>query len=262
MGRLNDKVALITGAASGIGRASALRFASDGSAVMCADIDDEGAALTAAMIQQEGGKAASLGLDVTSEAATIAALESTTSEMGGLQVMFNNAGIATDATWNTIIAVNLTGVAHALQHGAPFIAEQGGGAIINTSSVAGLVGLVGPGEDEDAAEDEAEDELLPDTASAYVASKHGVAGLTKQFAIAFGPQGVRVNAISPGYIETPMTQEMRETEGGEEFLVSLHPLGRLGQPEEIAAVAAFLASDDASFVNGIVMPVDGGYTAR
>ena len=263
MGRLNDKVALITGAASGIGRASALRFASDGSAVMCADIDDEGAALTAAMIQQEGGKAASLGLDVTSEQATIAALESTASELGGLQVMFNNAGIATDATWNAIIAVNLTGVAHALQHGAPFIAENGGGAIINTSSVAGLVGLVGPGEDPDAeTEAESEDELLPDTASAYVASKHGVAGLTKQFAIAFGPQGVRVNAISPGYIETPMTAEMRETEGGEDFLVSLHPLGRLGQPEEIAAAASFLASDDASFVNGIIMPVDGGYTAR
>ena len=124
MGRLNDKVALITGAASGIGRASALRFASDGSAVMCADIDDEGAALTAAMIQQEGGKAASLGLDVTSEQATIAALESTASELGGLQVMFNNAGIATDATWNAIIAVNLTGVAHALQHGAPCICGE------------------------------------------------------------------------------------------------------------------------------------------
>jgi len=261
MGRLNDKVGLITGAASGIGRASALRFATDGSAVMCADIDDEGAALTAAMIQQEGGKAASLGLDVTSEKATIAALESTASELGGLQVLFNNAGIATDATWNTIIAVNLTGVAHALEHGAPFIAENGGGAIINTSSVAGLVGLVGPAEDEEA-EVDPEEELLPNTASAYVASKHGVAGLTKQFAIAFGPQGVRVNAISPGYIETPMTAEMREQEGGEDFLISLHPLGRLGQPEEIASAAAFLASDDASFVNGIVMPVDGGYTAR
>ena len=263
MGRLDTKVAMITGAASGIGRASALRFAQDGCAVMCADIDDEGAALTAAMISQEGGKAASLGLDVTSAAATAAALQSTASELGGLQVLFNNAGIATDATWDTIIGVNLTGVAHALEHGAPFIAEQGGGAIINTSSVAGLVGLVGPDAPEDEDPDAApEEELLPNTAPAYVASKHGVAGLTKQYAIAFGAEGVRVNAISPGYIETPMTAEMRETDGGEDFLISLHPLGRLGQPEEIAAVASFLASDEASFVNGIIMPVDGGYTAR
>jgi len=258
MARLKDKVALVTGAASGIGRASALRFAEDGGAIMCADLDDEGAARTAAMIQQEGGKAASMGLDVTSEAATVAALESTASELGGLQVLFNNAGVGGgDIDWNTIISVNLTGVAHALFHGAPFIADQGGGAIINTSSVAGLVGLVGapPADDEEPLE-------LKPGAGAYVASKHGVAGLTKQYAIAFGAMGVRVNAISPGYIETPMTAEMRETTDGEEFLVSLHPLGRLGQPEEIASVASFLASDDASFVNGIVMPVDGGYTAR
>jgi len=183
------------------------------------------------MISQEGGKSASLGLDVTSAAATAAALQSTASELGGLQVLFNNAGIATDATWDTIIGVNLTGVAHALEHGAPFIAEQGGGAIINTSSVAGLVGLVGPEAPEDEDPNAApEEELLPNTAPAYVASKHGVAGLTKQYAIAFGAEG--------------------------------HPLGRLGQPEEIANVASFLASDEASFVNGIIMPVDGGYTAR
>ena len=258
MGKLAKKVALVTGAASGIGRASALRFAEEGGAIMCADIDDEGAARTAAMINQEGGTAASLGLDVTSEAATIAALESTASELGGLQIMFNNAGVGGgDLDWDTVISINLTGVAHALYHGAPFLVEQGGGAIINTSSVAGLVGLVGapPADDEEALE-------LKPMAGAYVASKHGVAGLTKQYAIAFGAQGVRVNAISPGYIETPMTAEMRETAEGQEFLIGLHPMGRLGMPEEIASVAAFLASDDASFVNGIVMPVDGGYTAR
>lgn len=259
MGKLNTKVALVTGAASGIGRASALKFADEGSAIMCADIDDEGAARTAAMIQQEGGKASSLGLDVTSETATIAALESTASEFGGLQVMFNNAGVGGgDMTWDTIISINLKGVADALFHGAPFLADQGGGSIINTSSVAGLVGLVGaPATEEDDVNLE-----FKQGAAAYVASKHGVAGLTKQYAIAYGAMGVRVNAISPGYIETPMTAEMRETTEGEEFLISLHPMGRLGQPEEIAAAAAFLASDEASFVNGIVMPVDGGYTAR
>ena len=258
MGKLASKVALVTGAASGIGRASALKFAEEGGAIMCADIDAEGAARTAAMIQQEGGRAESLALDVTSEAATREALERTASELGGLQVLFNNAGVGGgDLDWDTVISVNLTGVAHALYLGAPFLADQGGGAIVNTSSVAGLVGLVGapPDPEEEALE-------LKPMAGAYVASKHGVAGLTKQYAIAFGNKGVRVNAISPGYIETPMTAEMRETTEGEEFLISLHPMARLGQPEEIASVAAFLASDEASFVNGIVMPVDGGYTAR
>ncbi|MDP6377696.1 MAG: SDR family NAD(P)-dependent oxidoreductase [Pseudomonadales bacterium] len=258
MGTLTDKVALITGAASGIGRSSALRMAENGAAIMCADLDGEGAAQTAAMVQQEGGRAASMDLDVTEEAAIVEALQSTASEFGGLQVLFNNAGIgAVELTWDQVISVNLTGVAHGLFHGAPFIAQQGGGSIINTSSIAGLVGLVGvpPADDDEAPE-------LQPGAGAYVASKHGVAGLTKQYAIAFGALGVRVNAISPGYIETPMTAEMRETTEGEAFLISLHPMGRLGQPEEIASVAAFLASDDASFVNGIVMPVDGGYTAR
>jgi NAD(P)-dependent dehydrogenase (short-subunit alcohol dehydrogenase family) len=258
MRRLDQRIALITGAASGIGRSSALRMAAEGAAIMCADLDEEGAARTAAMIQQEGGRAVSQGLDVTQENAVVEALQNTASKLGGLQILFNNAGVGgQDLTWDQIITVNLTGVAHGLFHGAPFIAEQGGGAIVNTSSVAGLVGLVGapPTEDDEPAE-------LKPAASAYVASKHGVAGLTKQYAIAFGARGVRVNAISPGYIETPMTAQARETPEGRAFLVSLHPMGRLGQPEEIAAVAAFLASDEASFVNGIVMPVDGGYTAR
>jgi NAD(P)-dependent dehydrogenase (short-subunit alcohol dehydrogenase family) len=105
-------------------------------------------------------------------------------------------------------------------------------------------------------------EDVPEDGGAYIAAKHGVVGLTKQYAVGFGAHGVRVNAIAPGYIETPMTEEFRETEGGTEALEALHPLGRLGKPEEIAAAAAFLASDDASFINGVVLPVDGGYTAR
>ena len=117
-----------------------------------------------------------------------------------------------------------------------------------------MVGLTAPGE--------TIIEELEDGTGAYIAAKHGVAGLTKQYAVTFGQFGVRVNAIAPGYIKTPMTAEMREEPEGEEYLTSLHPLGRLGQPEEIASVAAFLASDDASFINGVVLPVDGGYTAR
>ena len=134
--------------------------------------------------------------------------------------------------------------------------ERGGGAVINTASIAGLVGLTLGSLSEDQPV-----EMAPGT-GAYIAAKHGVAGLTKQFAVAFGAKGVRVNAIAPGYIETPLTEGIRDSDGATDYLRALHPLGRLGQPEEIAAAAAFLASDEASFINGIVLPVDGGYTAR
>ena len=254
MPKLDEKVALITGAASGIGRASALRMADDGAAVMCADQDADGAAQTAAMIDQKGGRAASIQLDVSDEGAVQACLESTAGELGGLDVIFNNAGIGGAHGWDRTIAVNLSGVYYGLFHGAQFLAARGGGVIINTASVAGLVGLTGL--------QLAADAPLVAGAGAYVAAKHGVAGLTKQFAVTFGPSNVRVNAIAPGYIVTPMTAMARENEDATRYLESLHPMGRLGQPEEIASVAAFLASDDASFVSGVVLPVDGGYTAR
>ena len=132
-------------------------------------------------------------------------------------------------------------------------AERGGGAIVNTASVLGLVGSVGAPRPDAAA---------PTAPGAYVAAKHGVAGLTRQFAIMYGPRGVRVNTVAPGYIETSMTAGIRETAEGQEHLESLHPIGRLGQPEEVAAAALFLVSDAASFITGVVLPVDGGYTAR
>ena len=255
MTKLNNKVALITGAASGIGRASAMRMAAEGAAVMCADRDTAGAEATVAAIQQAGGKAASLALDVTVEDDVIQAIEKTAATFGGLHTIFNNAGVGGGVGWDQTIAINLTGVAHGVAHGAVYLAEHGGGSIINTASVAGLVGLLGP------------QSLIAEPteqpgAAAYVAAKHGVVGLTRQYAVAYGRFGVRVNAIAPGYIETPMTEMVRETRETEQFITALHPMGRLGQPEEIAAVAAFLASDDASFVNGVVLPVDGGYTAR
>lgn len=251
--RLKDRVALITGAGSGIGRASALRFAAEGARVMCADLDTQGAEGTVAKISEMGGEADSLGLDVSAEQEVINALEQTRQRFGGLHVIFNNAGVGAGFTWDQTIAVNLSGVAHGCYHGCQMLARNGGGVIINTASIAGLVGLTGPTLDID--------ELEPGS-GAYIAAKHGVVGLTKQFAVTFGHAGVRVNAIAPGYIVTPMTAEMREEEDGEAYLTSLHPLGRLGQPEEIAAAAAFLASDDASFINGVTLPVDGGYTAR
>ena len=257
MSRLDGKTALITGAASGIGRASAERMASEGAAIMCADIDGDGAEQTALTIEQRGGKASFLTLDVSSESEVKEAVEQTVRELSGLDILFNNAGVGGgDIGWDDTIAINLSGVYYGLFHGIPVMVERGGGAIINTASIAGLVGLTSGSISENQPV-----EMAPGT-GAYIAAKHGVVGLTKQFAVAFGAKGIRVNAIAPGYIETPMTEGIRKVDGATEYLTSLHPLGRLGQPEEIAAVAAFLASDEASFINGIVLPVDGGYTAR
>jgi NAD(P)-dependent dehydrogenase (short-subunit alcohol dehydrogenase family) len=257
MARLSEKVAFVTGAGSGIGRASALRMASEGAAVMCADIDRAGAEQTAAQIAEHGGRSAALELDVTSESAVQGGLERTVKELGGLHVVFNNAGIGGRMLgWDPVISVNLSGVYYGTFHGCAMMAARGGGAVINTASVAGLAGLVGyvPPEMQGAP-------VLPG-AGAYVAAKHGVVGLTRQFAVTYGKRGVRVNAIAPGYIVTPMTEMVRELPEAEQFITDLHPIGRLGQPEEIAAAAAFLASDDASFITGVVLPVDGGYTAR
>jgi len=253
--KLSGKVALITGAGSGIGRASAIDMAAHGASVMCADIDSQAAEGTVALISEAGGEADSLGLDVANGEEVRAAIESTAQRMGGMHVLFNNAGVGGGYDWDATIAINLTGVYHGLRHGAMYLARNGGGSIINTASIAGLVGLSVSSQPLDLDEFE-------EGGGAYIAAKHGVSGLTKQFAINFGGHGVRVNAIAPGYIETPMTAEFRADPDAEAYLRSLHPLGRLGQPQEIATVASFLASDEASFVNGVVMPVDGGYTAR
>ena len=254
MMRLQGKVALVTGAGSGIGRASAMRFAQEGAEILCADIDTQAAEGTVGLISEAGGSADSMGLDVTDPQQMDAAFARAQERFGGMHVLFNNAGIA-GGEWQQTIDVNLTGVHNGLLQGAKYLASQGGGSIINTASVAGLVGLTG------AHSPSTPEEVLP-SAGAYIAAKHGVVGLTKQFAVTFGKFGVRVNGIAPGYIETPMTAEVRSDKEWESYLIDLHPLGRLGQPEEIAAAAAFLASDDASFINGVTLPVDGGYTAR
>jgi NAD(P)-dependent dehydrogenase (short-subunit alcohol dehydrogenase family) len=252
MCELAGKVALITGAASGIGRAAALRFAKGGAAVMCADIDAGGAKETAEQIAAQGGRGVALALDVTDENAVRDALERCAAELGGLNVLFNNAGVGNKSFEHTL-DVNLKGVYYGLRHGAELMAVRGGGAIVNTASIAGLVGLEGsmPG-----------DGPLQGGGIGYIAAKHGVVGLTRQFALHYAQRGVRVNAVAPGYIATPMTAMLRQVPDLEKRLELLHPMARLGRPEEIAEAALFLASDAASFITGVVLPVDGGYTAR
>lgn len=251
---LAGKRALITGAGSGIGRASAMRFHQGGAAIMCADIDLAAAEDVANHIGQLGGRAEAIRVDVADREAAQRALHGTVDAFGGLDVLFNNAGVGSGPGWEATIRINLEGVYNGLYYGAEMMAERGGGSIINTASILGMVGMAPfPGEP-----------LVPRDygMGAYAASKGAVVQLTRQFAVSYGSKGVRVNAIAPGFIVTPMTALFREVPEVDQFLISLHPMGRLGQPEEIAAAAAFLASDEASFINGVILPVDGGYTAR
>jgi 3alpha(or 20beta)-hydroxysteroid dehydrogenase len=236
--RLHGKRALITGGGSGIGRAIAVRFAAEGARVMVSDINDDAARSVAAGI----GEAALVNhCDTSVEAEVQAAVEATVSAFGGIDVLVNNAGVA-GADWERTIAVNLNGVYYGLKHGGEAMAQQGSGSIINLSSILGLVGIAGAG--------------------AYTASKHGVLGLTRQFACDLGGRGVRVNAIHPGWIETAMTAPIKAIEEFNTLLKQQTILGRWGRPEEIANVALFLASDEASYVTGSSYVADGGYTAR
>ena len=255
MSDLQGKVALVTGAASGIGRATALRFATDGASVFCADINEDGATEVAQEILREQGRAAAVQLDVSDENAFAEVIDNAATEFGKVNVLFNNAGIGGGA-WDRTVAVNLSGVYYGLTHTADHMAKHGGGSIINTSSIAGLIALLRISAPEETPTLEGNAGI-----ASYTAAKHGVVGLTRQFALLYARHGVRVNAISPGYIETPMTAGLRATEDLVRHHERLHPMGRLGQPEEIASAAAFLASDDASFITGVVLPVDGGYTA-
>lgn len=240
--RLAGKSAIVTGGGRGIGRAICETFAREGCRVMVADIDVGNAADVADVIQRAGGESRYRLLDVTDEGEVGATVREAVEAFGKLDVMVNNAGIGGSMGWDKTIAVNLSGVYYGCRVAAEAIAESGGGSIVSTASIAGLVGLGGSGP--------------------YVAAKHGVVGLTREFALLYGPRGVRVNCVCPGWIETDMTRGIMDNEAGRRRLEQQTPLGRIGQPQDIANAVLFLASDEASFVTGTAMVVDGGWTAR
>jgi NAD(P)-dependent dehydrogenase (short-subunit alcohol dehydrogenase family) len=248
MARLFEgKVALVTGAGSGIGRASALAFSREGARVVVADVDAAGGEETAALIKRAGGEALFVQTDVSRDAAVAALIERAVSAFGRLDYAHNNAGIlgaramtadCTEEEWDRVVATNLKGIWLCMRYEIPRLLEQGGGAIVNTASAAGLVGIWG----------------YP----AYTASKHGVVGLTKTAAIEYVKSGIRVNAVCPGFIATPMVRGMTADDAAPQTVV---PAGRLGRPEEVAEAVIWLCSDKASYVTGHMMAVDGALTA-
>jgi NAD(P)-dependent dehydrogenase (short-subunit alcohol dehydrogenase family) len=244
-----EKVAMVTGAGSGIGAAIARRLAEDGAKVIVADLNGDAAREVAAEIEETGGTAFPFQQDVGDATSVRESVDLALKQFGRLDIAVNNAGLTGDLAptadysiegWDKVIAVNLSGVFYGMKHQIPAMLRSGGGSIVNIASILGSV----------AARDSA----------GYNAAKHGVVGLTKTAALEYSKDGIRVNAIGPGYIDTPLLKALdKEVYDG---LVDLHPIGRLGRPEEVAELALFLASDKASFVTGSYHVADGGYTAQ
>lgn len=251
-GRLQGKAALVTGAGSGIGKAIATTFAREGARVMASDINEETARAVAAQIEDAGGEAKSIRTDTTNEEDVKSAIASTVEAFGSLDVIVNNAGIGgMQYTWDQIIAVNESGVYYGCLHAFQQMVKQGrGGAMVNLASMMGIVGSQPPGG------------MPGGVGYAYHASKHAVVGLTRQFGIDGAPHNIRANAMCPGWIDTPLIGPLKAMEPLLEWAIEGTPMKRLGRPEEIAALALFLSSDESSFITGTHIVIDGGWTLK
>lgn len=247
---LQNRVAIVTGGASGIGRAIAVAFAAEGGSVLVTDVDEAGGRETVKRVAEAGGRAAFLAADVSKPADSEATVREAVARFGALHVAVNNAGIAgpmapvgeyTIEGWDRVLAINLSGVFYGMRHQVNAIRSAGGGSIVNITSILGQVGYRG--------------------SAAYVAAKHGMIGLTKAAALEYAPQKVRVNAVGPGFIVTPMIEKVLTPEVRKQ-LEGLHPLGRLGEAAEVAELVLWLASEKSSFVTGAYYAVDGGYLAQ
>ena len=249
MSSLEGKTAIITGASSGIGKSTALLFAEEGAKIVITDLNAEGGKNVVKEIESKGGEAIFVKVDTSNPEDSKKSVEQTVAKFGKLDIAVNNAGISGPMqsigeydinAWNKVISINLSGVFYGMRYQIPAMLKNGSGSIINIASIMGSVATAG--------------------LSAYVTSKHGVAGLTKAGAIEYSKQGIRINAVGPGYIETPILNVLEKEQ--RDALAGLHPIGRLGEPEEVAELILWLASDKSSFVTGAYYPVDGGYLAQ
>jgi NAD(P)-dependent dehydrogenase (short-subunit alcohol dehydrogenase family) len=247
---LAGRVTLVTGAGSGIGRAIAHGFAAEGAKVVVSDLDESGGAETVADIEKRGGRAIFVRADVSKPENCEALVAAAVEEFGALHVAVNNAGIAGPSApageypvegWNSVIAVNLSGVFYGMRYQIPALLDSGGGSIVNVASILGQVGFR--------------------NSAAYVAAKHGVVGLTRNAALEYAARGIRVNTVGPAFIKTPLIEENMTPEAREK-LIALHPMGRLGEADEVAELVVWLSSEKASFVTGSYYAIDGGYLAQ
>jgi NAD(P)-dependent dehydrogenase (short-subunit alcohol dehydrogenase family) len=251
MSEFTGKVALVTGAASGIGRTCALFYAREGAKVVVSDLNEEGGQESVRLIHDASGEALFVKTDVSNPADCEILVRRALEKYGRLDLACNNAGIGGEQNltadysiegWQNVIAINLSGVFYCMKFEIPAMLKVGGGSIVNMASILGQVGFAG--------------------APAYAAAKHGIIGLTQNAAIEYAAKGVRVNSIGPGFISTPMIAALEDNAEALNGLVALHPIGRLGKPEEVAELVIWLNSNRASFVTGAYYPIDGGYLAR